>query len=47
MAELTRRERDLEQACHNSRMEYLAQKELDELERKRKDDEFYRRYGHV
>ena len=38
-------QRDMDAAAHRSRMEKLAQDQLDELERQRRDDEYYRRYG--
>lgn len=38
-------ERDMAEAAHRSKMEKLAQDQVDEQERKRKADEYYRRYG--
>lgn len=37
--------RHMEDLAHKSRMEELERKQFDELERMRKDDEYYRRYG--
>lgn len=38
-------QRDLDAAAHRNRMEKLAQDQIDELERQRKADDYYRRYG--
>lgn len=38
-------ERDMAEVVHRSRMERLAQEQADAIERKRKDDDYYRRYG--